>query len=236
MKKENEKPPGGGKGEESIMNEQTVYAEPCVPLEEREGYCGILKFILLSIVTLGIYTYIWVYRTTVYLNRYKGEPEQDASAQTLLCIFIPYYLIYWTYTNSRRVDGCARASGIPSDLSTVCLILAFFVPIAACALMQDKLNAVVAAEGTAPTRPASGGAHRWKCPQCATLCADRFCPTCGTAKPSGDGVWICAACATVCTDRFCPTCGAKRPADGWLCTCGTHCTDKFCPTCGKARA
>ena len=38
----------------------------------------------------------------------------------------------------------AAAKNIPSDLSTLCLILAIFVPIIPPILMQDKLNAIVA--------------------------------------------------------------------------------------------
>ncbi len=218
------------------MNEQTYTST--VPLEEREGYCSILKFILLSIVTLGIYTYIWFYRTTAYLNRYKGEPAQDAALQTVLCIFVPYYLIYWTYTNARRVDGYAKERGVPSDLSTICLVLSIFFALAAYVLMQDKLNNLIAAEdgAAAPAARAAGDDDLWQCPQCATLCRDRFCTRCGGERPSGDGVWICGACHSVCRDRFCTACGAERPADGWACPdCGARCTAKVCTSCGKAR-
>ena len=37
----------------------------------------------------------------------------------------------------------AAAKNIPSDLSTLCLILAIFVPIIPPILMQDKLNDIV---------------------------------------------------------------------------------------------
>ena len=50
----------------------------------------------------------------------------------------------------------AAAKNIPSDLSTLCLILAIFVPIIPPILMQDKLNDIVTptAAPAAPAAPA----------------------------------------------------------------------------------
>ncbi|MBQ4560082.1 MAG: SHOCT domain-containing protein [Tyzzerella sp.] len=58
-------------------------------------------------------------------------------------MFVPFYSIYWTYKSAIRIDKLARTKGIQSDLSTLCLILAIFVPIIPPILMQDKVNAIV---------------------------------------------------------------------------------------------
>lgn len=51
----------------------------------------------------------------------------------------------------------AAAKNIPSDLSTLCLILAIFVPIIPPILMQDKLNDIVTGR-VAPAAPAAAPA------------------------------------------------------------------------------
>ena len=60
-------------------------------------------------------------------------------------MFIPFYGIYWIYKSAQRIDKLAASKGIPSDLSTLCLILAIFIGIIPPILMQDKMNAIVTA-------------------------------------------------------------------------------------------
>ncbi len=121
------------------------------------GFIAMTQHILLLLLTCGIWLYIWIYRTTEYLNRVEDEPPQTPVNQLLLCLFVPFYFIYWFYQNSRRVDKLAVRNGIPSDISTLCLILAIFVPIIPPILMQDKINAIATGGGTgsytAPQQP-----------------------------------------------------------------------------------
>lgn len=109
-----------------------------------EVYCGLVKHILLLLFTCGIWLYIWIYRVTGYTNNVEGEENRDPTNKLLLCLFVPFYVIYWMYKTAQRLDKMAAAKNIPSDLSTLCLILAIFVPIIPPILMQDKLNAIVA--------------------------------------------------------------------------------------------
>lgn len=74
----------------------------------------------------------------------QGEENRNPTNKLLLCLFVPFYVIYWMYKTAQRLDKMAAAKNIPSDLSTLCLILAIFVPIIPPILMQDKLNAIVA--------------------------------------------------------------------------------------------
>ena len=61
------------------------------------------------------------------------------------------------YKTAQRLDKMAAAKNIPSDLSTLCLILAIFVPIIPPILMQDKLNDIVTGR-VAPAAPAAAPA------------------------------------------------------------------------------
>lgn len=65
-------------------------------------------------------------------------------------MFVPFYYVYWTYKTAQRVDVIAKDKGIPSDLSTLCLILGIFVPIIPPILLQDKINNIVTADNTQP--------------------------------------------------------------------------------------
>ena len=107
-----------------------------------ELYCGLTKHILLLLFTFGIWFMIWIYRITGYTNYVKDEEERNPTKKLLLCLFVPFYQIYWTYKTAQRIDKMAMAKGLQSDLSTLCLILAIFVPIIPPILMQDKLNAI----------------------------------------------------------------------------------------------
>ena len=119
---------------------------------EYPGYCGLLKHILLLFFTFGVWMLIWIYRTTEYLNRVKDEEYRDPTSKLLLCIFVPFYSIYWTYKSAQRIDKLARETGVESDISTLCLILSFIVNVVPPILMQDKINSIAIAS-------ANGGAN-----------------------------------------------------------------------------
>ena len=55
-------------------------------------------------------------------------------------------------------------------------------------------------------------------------------------KPSANS-WVCS-CGATATGKFCPECGSPRPtanSDGWTCSCGTVNKGKFCSECGKPK-
>lgn len=122
-----------------------------------EVYCGLVKHILLLLFTCGIWLYIWIYRVTGYTNNVEGEENRNPTNKLLLCLFVPFYVIYWMYKTAQRLDKMAAAKNIPSDLSTLCLILAIFVPIIPPILMQDKLNDIVTGR-VAPAAPVAAPA------------------------------------------------------------------------------
>lgn len=104
-------------------------------------YVGLVKHILLSLFTLGIYNCIWTYRTTEVLNCDKNE-HQSGTKKLLLCIFVPFYRLYWYYNQSKRLENLIKEKDADaSDFAVVTLILAIFVPIvAASAFLQVKIN------------------------------------------------------------------------------------------------
>lgn len=122
--------------------------------EGQPGYCSLAKHILLLLFTFGIWNLIWIYRTTEFLNCVHDEPPRDPTKKLLLCMFVPFYPIYWVYQSAKRVDRLAAQRGVPSDIATICLVLEFFIPIVPAILLQDKINTAAAAAAR-PAEPAA---------------------------------------------------------------------------------
>ena len=121
-------------------------AEGSVPAhapQPADGYCSMAVHVLLMLFTCGIYNLVWIYRTTKYLNCVEGEQPRSAANKLLLCMFVPFYSIYWTYQSAQRIDKLAKQKGRASDISTLCLVLAILVPIVPPILMQAKINEIV---------------------------------------------------------------------------------------------
>lgn len=118
-----------------------------------EVYCGLVKHILLLLFTFGIWYLIWIYRMTRYLNCVEDEETRNPTTKLLLCLFVPFYSIYWIYKSAQRIDKLAAAKGVSSDLSTLCLILAIFVGILPPILMQEKINTIITAENSPIQQP-----------------------------------------------------------------------------------
>ncbi len=112
-------------------------------ISNADGYCDLLTHILLLLFTFGIWQYIWIYKTTSYLNNTPNEEHRHPTTKLLLCMFVPFYYIYWTYKSAQRIDKLAISKGQQSDISTLCLILSIFISIVPPIIMQDKINNIV---------------------------------------------------------------------------------------------
>ena len=104
------------------------------------AYCPMAKHILLYLFTCGIWALIWIYRTTKYLNKAPNSENYNPTNKLLLCIFVPFYQIYWFYKHGQRIDSILQSKNNNSNMATVCLILALFIPLVAVIIMQDKIN------------------------------------------------------------------------------------------------
>lgn len=107
-----------------------------------DGYIGMIKLLLLNFITLGIYQFFWIHRTTRYLNRVEGETRQKPGPQVLACLFILFYTVYWIYKNAQRLDILAHEYNIHRNLAIVCLAFAPFLPIVSIIVMQDRINTI----------------------------------------------------------------------------------------------
>ena len=129
--------------------------ESAIPESTGDGYRSIIKMMLLSVFTLGIYYFIWIYQTSRYLNRVNSETKQRPGHQVAACIFLCFfgYLHYWTYKNAQRIDTLAHEKGIQSNISFMCLLFApFFI---SGLIMQDRINTIVQIEAGEIAAPAA---------------------------------------------------------------------------------
>ncbi len=105
-------------------------------------YVGMLKHILLQLFTLGMYNCIWIYKTTENLNSGDKPQKQSGASKLVLCMFVPFYIFYWYYAQSKRLEALMRKKDMAgSEFAVITLILAIFVPIvAASVFLQAKIN------------------------------------------------------------------------------------------------
>lgn len=133
----------GGIPQKPAATHAEVTGTNTMPTNNSGVYCDLVKHTLLLLFTFGIWFLIWIYRVTGYTNNVRDEEERNPTTKLLLCLFVPFYQIYWTYKTAQRVNKIAAGKGTSSDLSTLCLILAIFVPIIPPILIQDKMNNIV---------------------------------------------------------------------------------------------
>lgn len=114
-----------------------------------EAYCSLGKHIVLCLFTFGIWYLIWIHRTTKFLNKTPNAEQYNPTNKLLLCMFVPFYQIYWFYKHGQRIDTFSKYKGLNnSDMATLCLILGIFIPIVACILMQDRINHICTTNDT----------------------------------------------------------------------------------------
>ena len=138
-----------------ILINHTIKAEQGAAQQgqsESAIYKSLPTHILLCIFTFGIWYFIWIYRATIYLNRAPEGERYDPTKKLLLCLFVPFYQIYWFYKHGQKLDSLMKQRNIGGgDMATLCLILGIVFPLVACILMQDKLNQLCTVT-TAPVR------------------------------------------------------------------------------------
>lgn len=134
----------------SFMTSQKEITFPASSTAYGKSYKPLVPHVLLLLFTCGIYYFVWIYRTTDSLNACKNEEYRTPVNKLLLCMFVPFYSIYWTYKSAHRIDTLGYEKGIQGDTATLNLILSLFVPILPPILMQSKLNSVIMADSVSP--------------------------------------------------------------------------------------
>ena len=118
------------------------------------------KHVLLLLFTFLIWYFIWIYRTTKHLNALRDEPPRNPTTKLLLCMFVPFYAVYWAYKSGQRADRLAAQRGIPSNISAACLVCAIFIPFVMAIILQNRINAIAAPGGfAAPPQRQNPGAQ-----------------------------------------------------------------------------
>ena len=128
------------------------YDRPQMP----EGYCDMVKHVLLLIFTFGIWQMIWIYKTTEFLNRTPQEQQRSGVCQLLLCVFVPFYIIYWVYASCKRIDKLAYYNGVYGEITVMCVLFEIFIAILAPIFMQEKINNIVTFRRQSQGGPAPG--------------------------------------------------------------------------------
>lgn len=136
----------------SLYNEDYVSQKSFTSHQDRtlmtlqaRGPLPIGKAIGLSILTFGIYFFIWIYRineTMATLTKDNSSPGKSLAA----FIFIPFYPIFWAYNKSKQfsnynVENMRRNE----DKSTIYVLLSLFgLIIVVTAIIQIEINEIIA--------------------------------------------------------------------------------------------
>ncbi len=155
----------GGPAAPAPQPYQSAYAGGAGVLPE-SAFIGMAMHVVLLFVTCGIWYLIWIYRTTEALNCVPGEAVRNPATKLLLCMFIPFYSIYWVYQSAQRIDKLFAANGLPGDSAMLCLILAIVLGVVAPIIMQDKINRIAEVQrGGQPQGYPQGPAQQGTVPQ-----------------------------------------------------------------------
>lgn len=100
--------------------------------------------VILCIVTLGIYSWVWLYKLSrdVDTEAYDQNGTDPLIVILLTLITLGIYGIYWAYKAGQKIDLAYQYRGqVPPQRSVMYLILCIFgLTIVSMALLQDEVN------------------------------------------------------------------------------------------------
>lgn len=102
-------------------------------------YCSPALLLFLAFITLGIWMFVWIWRTTAALAPYEERHPRKPWLETLCCLLLPFYAVWWVY-RSAQLAALAADGEEDRHFTTLCLALAALLPPVAILLVQDKLN------------------------------------------------------------------------------------------------
>lgn len=111
---------------------------------------SIIEIILLTMVTCGIYYWVWQYRVTNETNDYLDDREAAGGGIVVLLDILTcgIYNIYWWYNISKKQITMQKKAGVAITDNTVMYILLtiFSVGIASMCIFQSEVNKVWASD------------------------------------------------------------------------------------------
>ncbi len=111
------------------------------------AHVDLVLHILLTLFTFGFWPLIWIYRTTKVLNKTPNTTINNPGTTLLLCLFVPFYTLYWIYKQSQKIEILVRMKNpMHESFSNLYLILGIFLFPVTFILMQDKINKVISGE------------------------------------------------------------------------------------------
>ena len=94
-----------------ICNEKTQNTQD---LQEE----NIAKNVILTIITFGVYGYIWLYRISRNIKCLNND-KSSLTSELLCLLFVPFYMLYWVYTRAKAIKTQADYRNIQiSDSAT----------------------------------------------------------------------------------------------------------------------
>ena len=100
--------------------------------------------VVLSMLTCGIYLFVWYYQTTDELRRATGDESIKPGLDILLTfVTCGIWWVYTDYRNAKKAYELATQMGLGrSDQSTMALILDLFAAVVTPLILQTEYNAI----------------------------------------------------------------------------------------------
>lgn len=126
-----------------LLSKNIICEEKQIAFEDLEEE-SVAKNVIFTIITFGIYGYIWLYKISRKIKCLNND-NSSSSGEILCLLFVPFYMLYWLYTRNKTLKTQADNRNIKiSDNATLYLVLALFgFNIISIALMQNDLNIVI---------------------------------------------------------------------------------------------
>lgn len=135
----------GGYGQQPAYGQPQGYGQPV-----GYGYLGkrrnpFASWLGLPLITLGIYSYVWVYKTNKELSQYDSRIEVNPALSVLafvpgFLLIIPPFVAAWRLCT--RVARAQRAAGIPECSPILAFVLWLFVFNTGVLYLQFEINKI----------------------------------------------------------------------------------------------
>lgn len=100
--------------------------------------------IVLSIVTCGVYAYVWMFKMLGVLIQENGETSIPKIGRFLLCFVYAGWIIFGIQADDQLNQLRAKKGLAAKDQNVLLLVLGIVCPIAMIAVFQNEINAMVA--------------------------------------------------------------------------------------------